>query len=427
MRAAGLYLPQRPNGHRAVAFLSVCDRDKPAATLLAQRLADLGFDLVATPGTARRIAQLGIEVTEVAKVGADDGNSVVDLVRSGKVDLIVNTPVGRGARTDGYQIRRAAISAQGALHHDARRRQRGGAGDRARLAGRAQEPAGAARLTPSRVAACEPLGPYVQVRLERTFDAGEPGQFHMLRALAHDSFLARPLSAVASDDAGVTFLCQPRGPALAALAQVGAEVEVLGPFGRGFDPAAAGCRAPARRRRVRRRAAGAALAPPARGRAARRLPRRRRGACRRARAGGRARDRAPARQRARPAGARGSPGAPASSPPGPTASCAPSPRPARRRGCRARSRSRRRWPAATAPATAAPCASAASSCGSASRAPSWRASAWRRRERRSRHARRGARARASGDERVRHARSAGRARRRARDRRASSRSSSPRP
>jgi carbamoyl-phosphate synthase large subunit len=112
MRAAGLYLPQRPNGHSAVAFLSVCDRDKPAATLLAQRLADLGFDLVATPGTARRIAQLGIDVTEVGKVGAEDGNSVVDLVRSGQVDLIVNTPVGRGARTDGYQIRRAAISAR---------------------------------------------------------------------------------------------------------------------------------------------------------------------------------------------------------------------------------------------------------------------------------------------------------------------------
>ena len=95
-------------------------------------------------------------------------------------------------------------------------------------------------MTLSRVAACEPLGPYVQVRLERTFAPGEAGQFHMLRALAHDSFLARPLSAVAVDDEGVTFLCQPRGPALAALARLGAEVEVLGPFGRGFDPAAAG-------------------------------------------------------------------------------------------------------------------------------------------------------------------------------------------
>jgi dihydroorotate dehydrogenase electron transfer subunit len=90
-------------------------------------------------------------------------------------------------------------------------------------------------LTLSRVAAREPLGPYVQVRLEPTFAGGEPGQFHMLRALSHDSFLARPLSAVAADDSGVTFLCQPRGPALAALARVDAEVEVLGPFGHGFE------------------------------------------------------------------------------------------------------------------------------------------------------------------------------------------------
>jgi dihydroorotate dehydrogenase electron transfer subunit len=95
-------------------------------------------------------------------------------------------------------------------------------------------------LTRSRVAACEPLGPYLRVRLERTFPPGEPGQFHMLRPLAYDGLLARPLSAVASDDDGVTFLTQPRGPGLAALAQIDAEVEVLGPFGRGFEVAAAG-------------------------------------------------------------------------------------------------------------------------------------------------------------------------------------------
>jgi dihydroorotate dehydrogenase electron transfer subunit len=95
-------------------------------------------------------------------------------------------------------------------------------------------------VTVSYVTACEPLGPYVKVSLERTFPAGEPGQFHMLRAGAYDGFLARPLSAVASDAASVTFLCQPRGAALAALARNGAEVEVLGPFGRGFDAAAAG-------------------------------------------------------------------------------------------------------------------------------------------------------------------------------------------
>ena len=72
MRAAGLRAAraaERPSPRSA--FLSVCDRDKSAATLLAQRLADLGFDLCATPGTARAIAQLGIAVTEVAKVGGD--------------------------------------------------------------------------------------------------------------------------------------------------------------------------------------------------------------------------------------------------------------------------------------------------------------------------------------------------------------------
>jgi dihydroorotate dehydrogenase electron transfer subunit len=95
-------------------------------------------------------------------------------------------------------------------------------------------------LSLARVAACEPLGPYLRVRLERTFPPGAPGQFHMLRPLAYDGLLARPLSAVASDDDGVTFLTQPRGPGLAALAQAGAEVEVLGPFGRGFDAGAAG-------------------------------------------------------------------------------------------------------------------------------------------------------------------------------------------
>ena len=213
-------------------------------------------------------------------------------------------------------------------------------------------------LTLSRVAACEPLGPYVQVQLERTFEPGEPGQFHMLRALAHDSFLARPLSAVAFDDAGVTFLCQPRGPALAALASVGAEVEVLGPFGRGFDSAAAGP-APLL---VGGGFGAALLAPLSRSlpaavllaafrdgdaaRAAELVPAAEReialppanvldllGAAARGRLERlRRRARRPRARRRRP--------------------------PARRRACPARSRSRRPWRAATAPATAARCASA---------------------------------------------------------------------
>jgi carbamoyl-phosphate synthase large subunit len=112
-RAAGMPLPSLPNGVAKLAFLSVCDRDKSAVTLLAQRLADLGFSLCATPGTARAIAQLGIAVSRVAKIGDESGEeTVADLIRDQRVDLIVNTPVGRGARRDGYEIRRAAISAR---------------------------------------------------------------------------------------------------------------------------------------------------------------------------------------------------------------------------------------------------------------------------------------------------------------------------
>jgi dihydroorotate dehydrogenase electron transfer subunit len=95
-------------------------------------------------------------------------------------------------------------------------------------------------LTLARVVACDPLGPYVQVRLERAFAPGEPGQFHMLRARDHESFLARALCAVEADEATVTFLCQPLSPAVAAIARVAAEIEVLGPFGRGFDLGPAG-------------------------------------------------------------------------------------------------------------------------------------------------------------------------------------------
>ena len=430
MRAAGL-LPAASGrtATAAVAFLSVCDRDKPAATLLAQRLADLGFDLVATPGTARRIAQLGIEVTEVAKVGAADGNSVVDLVRSGKVDLIVNTPVGRGARADGYQIRRAAISAQGALHHDARRRQRGGAGDRARLGGRAQEPAGAARLTPlargglraARAVRAGPARAHVRRRRARAVPHAARARARLVPgAAALGGGLRRrrrhvPLPAARPGARGARRRSAPRWRCSARSAMAS-------------TPQPPGAAPAARRRRVRRRAARAARAALPAARAARGLPRRRTrrappSSCRRQ----------SARSRCRP----------------PTCSTcwrarlagriqrlrrrARRPRARRRRGlrgaraCPARSRSRRRWPAATAPATAARCASAVELVRLCVEGPVVAGERGWRRERRSRDARRDARARASGDERVGHARPARRARRRARDRPRARAASSPRP
>jgi carbamoyl-phosphate synthase large subunit len=103
-RAAGRPLP---SGGRV--FLSVCDRDKPAATMIAALLRQLGFDLVATSGTARALRRVGIPVETVRKV-TEGSPHVVDLIRRGAVDLIVNTPVGRGARSDGYEIRQAAIA-----------------------------------------------------------------------------------------------------------------------------------------------------------------------------------------------------------------------------------------------------------------------------------------------------------------------------
>jgi carbamoyl-phosphate synthase large subunit len=96
-------------------FLSVANRDKRAIVYPAKRLADLGFRLLATRGTAGVLDRAGIPVTRVEKVseGTDlpDGRSIVDLIREGEVDMVVNTPFGRGPRTDGWLIRTAASQA----------------------------------------------------------------------------------------------------------------------------------------------------------------------------------------------------------------------------------------------------------------------------------------------------------------------------
>jgi carbamoyl-phosphate synthase large subunit len=107
-RAAGRPLPSS-----GTAFLSVREGDKPAAVALGQKLAGLGFSLCATGGTASALAAAGLVVTRVRKVSEPgDGPTVVDLVRRRKVELVVNTPDGRGARSDGYLIREAALLAR---------------------------------------------------------------------------------------------------------------------------------------------------------------------------------------------------------------------------------------------------------------------------------------------------------------------------
>jgi carbamoyl-phosphate synthase large subunit len=101
--AAGIALPEQ-----GTIFISVTDSDKPAATQLATRFHDLGFEVIATSGTAEAISRMGVPVRKIKKIGEGSPN-VVDCIRSGDVDLVINTPTGSGARTDGYEIRTESV------------------------------------------------------------------------------------------------------------------------------------------------------------------------------------------------------------------------------------------------------------------------------------------------------------------------------
>jgi carbamoyl-phosphate synthase large subunit len=104
-RAAGRPLPRS-----GAAFLSVSDGDKAAIVPVAAALAGLGFELLGTGGTARALTAAGLTVETVRKVTEEgDAPSPVDLIRRGRCDLVINTPFGPRARSDGYLIREAAL------------------------------------------------------------------------------------------------------------------------------------------------------------------------------------------------------------------------------------------------------------------------------------------------------------------------------
>jgi carbamoyl-phosphate synthase large subunit len=102
--AAGVPLPSS-----GTAFITVTDSDKPGAIAVAQSLHDIGFRIVATRGTAEAIERMGVPVQRLNKIG-EGSPHVLDWIERGDVDLVVNTPTGLGARSDGYEIRRAAIT-----------------------------------------------------------------------------------------------------------------------------------------------------------------------------------------------------------------------------------------------------------------------------------------------------------------------------
>ncbi|MGZ4297888.1 MAG: carbamoyl-phosphate synthase large subunit [Solirubrobacteraceae bacterium] len=102
--AAGAKLP-----NEGTVFLTVADSDKPAAIGIASLLHDLGFQIIATRGTAQSLRRMGIPATAINKLN-EGADNVVDWIERGAVDLVINTPTGTRARSDGYEIRSAAIA-----------------------------------------------------------------------------------------------------------------------------------------------------------------------------------------------------------------------------------------------------------------------------------------------------------------------------
>jgi carbamoyl-phosphate synthase large subunit len=103
LAAAGQTLPTSGR-----VYISVANRDKRAVVLIARAFADLGFEIAGSEGTAEVLKNNGLSVVVVPKIGEGTEN-VLSFIERGGVDLIVNTPWGRGARTDGYLIRRKAL------------------------------------------------------------------------------------------------------------------------------------------------------------------------------------------------------------------------------------------------------------------------------------------------------------------------------
>lgn len=99
-----------------LAFVSVNDGDKRAIVSLIRDVERMGFGIVATQGTAKVLRASGIDCLEVSKIheadaadGEGERSSALDLIRDGKISLIINTPFGTATRSDGYEIRSAAV------------------------------------------------------------------------------------------------------------------------------------------------------------------------------------------------------------------------------------------------------------------------------------------------------------------------------
>ena len=271
---------QLPNGGRA--FITVADGDKPAATGIATILHDLGFEIVATRGTAQAIRKMGIPAETINKIG-EGSPHVVDWIERGEVDLVINTPVGTGARADGWEIRSAAIARGHPVRHHDDRGDSGRPRDRRRSARRAggalapgdppppRERGEVTRVTApfgrraAPVTAREEHGAYVVIRCrDADGPVPRPGQFYMLTAAerwgggdGERPFLPRAFSVLRASAGELQFLIEDVGPGTKRLCELqpGERASAGGPAREWVRAAARGPRPAARRRRRRDRAA----------------------------------------------------------------------------------------------------------------------------------------------------------------------------
>ena len=264
--AAGATLPARGR-----VFITVADGDKPAATGIATLLHDLGFEIIATRGTARAMRRMGIPAETLNKIG-EGSPHVVDWIERGEVDLVINTP---GRHRGPHRRLRDPLGrdrARDPLHHHDGRRDGGRPGDRLRAPWRARGPLApgdprdegdparpaAHRGRMSRptapfgrraatVTARETHGAYVVLRCgDPTGPTPGPGQFYMLQAAerwgggeGERPFLPRAFSVLRARDGELQFLIEDVGPGTNRLCELepGEELLLVGPLGNGFaDP-----------------------------------------------------------------------------------------------------------------------------------------------------------------------------------------------
>src|SRR5207253_5073831 len=102
--AANSALPKK-----GTIFISVANRDKAEVIPVARALAEMGYRLISTQGTAQSLRAAGIKVETVHKLQEGRPN-LIDHMKNGQIDLVINTPSGKGARTDEGKIRAAAVA-----------------------------------------------------------------------------------------------------------------------------------------------------------------------------------------------------------------------------------------------------------------------------------------------------------------------------